>query len=289
MKRICGSLADKLYSRGFGKRDKKCIELSWVELAYLSEKKILSDDFAEVVRAASSQIPNFDIRYLVYRDLRDRGYLLKVNKEHFEGRKNYAMNFYPISDMDFFYVPSIKTRVFPFILSVVDSDGEVTYYMVERAEPRGEFKELPKEKINPEFYGKRAFIFQDAKELESKTYGRSEGNWGHLSLMEAWYLAEKGIVSKVTPVENDIYRVYRDLRDRGLIVKSGFKYGTHFRVYEKSIEEHSKYLVHILPEKEEMQKISRAVRVAHGVRKSLILAYPTKKDILYFKFSWIRP
>ncbi|MCK5043319.1 MAG: tRNA-intron lyase, partial [Candidatus Aenigmarchaeota archaeon] len=27
------------------------------------------------------------------------------------------------------------------------------------------------------------------------------------------------------------YTVYRDLRNRGFIVKSGFKFGTHFRVY----------------------------------------------------------
>ncbi len=28
---------------------------------------------------------------------------------------------------------------------------------------------------------------------------------------------------------------YRDLRNRGFIVKSGFKFGTHFRVYERGV------------------------------------------------------
>ena len=289
MRRICGSLADKLYSRGFGKRDKKCVELSWVELAYLSEKKFLNDNFADVIRNASSEIPDFDIHYLVYRDLRDRGYILKVEDGYFKGKKNYAMDFYPISDMDLFYTSDVKNRDSPFILSVVDSDGEVTYYMVEIIEPQGEYKELPEQKISLEFYGRRAFSFQGIPEVEKKTYGKNEGDWGHLSLMEASYLSEKGLSHNNFKMKGKIYKVYQDLRERGLIVKSGFKYGTHFRVYEKSMEEHSKYLVHVIPGREEIQKISRAVRVAHGVRKSLILAYPTKKDILYFKFSWIRP
>ncbi len=288
-KKICGPLADKLYSRGFGKRRGKCVELSWEEMAYLCEKGNLNMDFSEVVRSASSSISNFDIRYLVYRDLRERGYVLSVEDGYFKGRKNYAMNFYPLSDMDDFNVEEVKDRECPFILSVVDFDGEATYYMVEIINPQGGYKELPKKAANIEFYGKRAFSFEEIGHLEEKTYGRNEGSWGHLSLWEANYLAEKGILEKKNAMEDGVYRVYRDLRERGLIVKSGFKYGTHFRVYERSMEEHSKYLVHVIGEKEEIQKISRAVRVAHGVRKSLILAYPGNEDILYFKFSWIRP
>ncbi len=288
-KKLCGSLADKLYSRGFGKRKGKCLELSWEEMAYLSERGTLDMNFPEVVRVASSMVPNFDIRYLVYRDLRDRGYLLSVEEGYFKGRKNYAMNFYPLSDMDEFDVGEVKDREFPFILAVVDSDGETTYYMVEMINPEGEYGELPERGANIEFYGKRAFSFEKIEHLEEKTYGRNEGDWGHLSLWEANYLAEKGIFDARPIMKDGIYGVYRDLRNRGLIVKSGFKYGTHFRAYEKSMEEHSKYLVHVIPEKEEIQKISRAVRVAHGVRKSLILAYPGTEDILYFKFSWIRP
>jgi len=66
-------------------------------------------------------------------------------------------------------------------------------------------------------------------------------------------------------------RAYDDLRRRGLVVKTGFKYGSHFRVYDGSPDgHHSKYLVHavhwdyrtIWPE------ISRAVRLAHGVKRT---------------------
>ncbi len=287
--KICGSLADKLHSRGFGRRKGKCVELSWEEMAYLVEKKIIDEDFSDVVRKASSSISNFDIRYLAYRDLRDRGYVLSVENGYFKGRKNYAMDFYPISDMDEFSVDDMRNKEFPLILAVVDFDGETTYYLVELINPEGKYHILPEEKIDLEFHGNRAFSFESIKSLEERTYGKDEGTWGHLSLLEVSYLAEKGILDNTPIMESDIYLVYRDLRNRGLIVKSGFKYGTHFRVYERSMDEHSKYLVHVISKREEIQKISRAVRVAHGVKKNLLLAYPDNGDILYFKFSWIRP
>jgi len=285
---ICNSIADKLSSRGFGKRDGKCIELSWVELAYLSEKGIVEYDFEEVVKEASKEIQNFDILFIVYRDLRDRGYVLKDKGEYFMGRKNYSMAFYPLSDLDYFDVNEFVEKKYPLILSTVDFDGEVTYYLVDMAEPKGTYFKIPQKGLNFEIYGKRAFVFSNLQDFEELTYGRNEGTWGHLSLLEIKYLAEKGVIEKSLEV-GDIYDVYKDLRSRGLIVKSGFKYGTHFRVYENSMEEHSKYLVHLIPKKEEIQKISRAVRVAHGVRKTLLLAHNLNGKIVYFSISWIRP
>ncbi len=289
MKRtICNSLADKLYSRGFGNRDGKCIGLSWVELAYLSEKGILDYDFEDVVRKASREVPNFDILFIVYRDLRERGYVLKDRGNYFMGRKNYSMAFYPLSDMDYFDVSEFVEKQYPLILSIVDFDGEVTYYLVDIVDPKGTYFKIPQEELNFEIYGKRAFVFTNLQNFENLTYGRNEGTWGHLSLLEIKYLAEKGVVEK-DPEVGGVYDIYKNLRDRGLIVKSGFKYGTHFRVYENSMEEHSKYLVHLISEREEIQKISRAVRVAHGVRKTLLLAHNLNGKIVYFSVSWIRP
>ncbi len=287
-KKICNSLADKLYSRGFGNRKGKCIELSWVELAYLSEKGIVNYNFEDVVKKASEEVSNFDILFIVYRDLRDRGYVLKDKGKYFIGRKNYSMAFYPLSDLDYFDVNEFMGKEYPLILSIVDFDGEVTYYMVDIIEPKGTYFKIPQEKLNFEIYGKRAFVFSNLQNFENLTYGRNEGSWGHLSLLEIKYLGEKGVVER-SPEVGEVYDIYRDLRERGLIVKSGFKYGTHFRVYENNMEEHSKYLVHLISEKEEIQKISRAVRVAHGVRKTLLLANNLNRKIVYFSISWIRP
>mgnify|MGYP000044053978 CR=1 FL=1 len=286
--KICGNLADRLFSRGFGVREKKCLKLSWEEALYLCEKGILRCEFEEILDEASSHLADFDIRYLVYRDLKNRGYVLRVKEDHFQGKKSYSMSFYPLSDMDYFDPDEILNKNPPLILSIVDGDGDITYYMVEIHEPRGEYFNFPTS-LNAKYYGRRYFVFEELEQLERSTYGRREGRFGHLSLLEARYLGERGLIHPVESSGEEIYKVYRDLRERGLIVKSGFKYGTHFRVYERSMEEHSRYLVHVIFGKEELQKVSRAVRVAHGVRKELLLAYIKEKEIKYFRVSWIRP
>lgn len=78
------------------------------------------------------------------------------------------------------------------------------------------------------------------------------------------------------------YAVYSDLRERGLIVKSGFKFGSHFRVYERGVNpytsgekkqsQHTKYVVHAVPENHTMsfQEMSRAVRLAQNIRASML-------------------
>ncbi len=289
--RICGPKADKLFSRGFGRRDGKCILLSWVESLYLSEKSTISEDFVTLLSEGSREIKDLDVRYLTYRDLRERGYVLRVEDKYFRGRKNYSMNFYPISDLDFFFADSFLRREMPFILAVVDGDGDITYYMVDIADPKGKFFRLPHKKIKGYNYGERYFVME-YEGLKDTTFGKIEGFFAHLSIFETRYLMEKGYLQGdfgENIFDDPIYSVYRDLRERGLIVKSGFKYGTHFRVYERSMEEHSKYLVHVIPPKEEMQKLSRAARVAHGVRKNLLLAYVKNKKISYFRIAWIKP
>ncbi|MEM0481059.1 MAG: tRNA-intron lyase [Candidatus Aenigmatarchaeota archaeon] len=89
------------------------------------------------------------------------------------------------------------------------------------------------------------------------------------------------------------YEVYKDWRSKGYILKTGFKFGTHFRIYfpgaspaKKGKEwQHSKHVLHIfykdvsLP----MNEWARAVRVAHGVRKTFITAIPGMKKEDYMK------
>jgi len=72
------------------------------------------------------------------------------------------------------------------------------------------------------------------------------------------------------------YAVYEKLRNNGLVPKTGFKFGTHFRVYE-NIEDlsklpHSEYLVHAIEHDHvfSLQQLSRAVRLANSVRKEMI-------------------
>ena len=98
------------------------------------------------------------------------------------------------------------------------------------------------------------------------------------------------------------YTVYKDLRNRGYIVKSGFKFGTHFRVYDrginpykagsKELKEHTKYNVHAVPENftSSYQEWSRYVRLSQNIRATALLAVVDEEgDVTYYKIMRIRP
>jgi tRNA-intron endonuclease len=121
-----------------------------------------------------------------------------------------------------------------------------------------------------------------------------------LSLVEAAYLMKRGqleielnaqqppkplnieqFIDYASSIESDFmdkYAVYEDLREKGLIVKTGFKFGSHFRVYKAKQQKHSSYLIHVLPEEHvfSMSDLSRAVRLAHGVKKRMIFSFKEK-------------
>ena len=91
------------------------------------------------------------------------------------------------------------------------------------------------------------------------------------------------------------YLVYKDLRIRGYIIKTGFKYGSDFRIYERGHapgDGHSNFLAKILSEEQEIKvrDFSSYVRVAHGVRKTLLLAVVDDEyDITYYDIEWTKP
>ena len=134
-----------------------------------------------------------------------------------------------------------------------------------------------------------------------------------LGLMEAVYLAEKGVLRVVDGASGRelgvdelrdyarrviarfelLYRVYRDLRERGYVVRSGLKYGADFAVYERGPGlEHAPYLVHVEPSAESIDplEVVRAGRLSHSVRKDFILAVVASGgDVVYLLFSWSKP
>jgi tRNA-intron endonuclease len=88
---------------------------------------------------------------------------------------------------------------------------------------------------------------------------------------------------------------YTDLRSRGYVVKTGLKFGSHFRVYErgeKPGEAHSKFLVHAIPEgfKFTPTELARLVRLAHSVKKKILWAIVDDEgDITYYSLARERP
>lgn len=155
---------------------------------------------------------------------------------------------------------------------------------------------------------------QKAISLNQKSFfGKLEDGILELSLIEAFYLMENGRLN-IYNVDSDEkleinyireiikkkgnyakYCVYKDLKDRGYIIKTGFKYGSEFRLYERGKspgDGHSEYLVKIIHEDYDINALDFAsyVRVSHGVKKSLLMAVvDDEEDITYYKIEWTRP
>jgi tRNA-intron endonuclease len=134
-----------------------------------------------------------------------------------------------------------------------------------------------------------------------------------LDLMEGLYLAEKGIITVYEGLEkrkvdlkklrqktkklyegfNEKYAVYHDLRDSGLIVTPGIKFGCDFAVYKHGPGvEHAPYMVSVKSAKAEITatEIVKAGRLATTVRKRFIIAVPDleKEKIRYLMFKWFK-
>ena len=142
-------------------------------------------------------------------------------------------------------------------------------------------------------------------------FGKLSEDKLELSLIEALYLMEKGrlnlfkgndecSVNEILTIlkDNNVYGkylVYSDLKDRGYIIKTGFKYGSDFRLYDRGHspgEGHSDYLVKVIYENYEIPVLDFAsyIRVSHGVRKKLLLAIVDEDhDITYYNVEWTKP
>ncbi|HHQ45443.1 MAG TPA: tRNA-intron lyase [Candidatus Altiarchaeales archaeon] len=142
--------------------------------------------------------------------------------------------------------------------------------------------------------------------LKQRGYGEEVEGQHVISIIEAVYLLEQGALEIMSggeklSVEDLIgaggkaeqhfynkYLVYRDLRNRGLLVRSGLKFGSDFRIYErggKLGEAHSTKLVHVVPEEYtcSFPELSRAIRLAGNVNKQMIYAIVDEEsDITYY-------
>ncbi len=134
-----------------------------------------------------------------------------------------------------------------------------------------------------------------------------------LDLMEGVYLADKGVVAiyeeskknKVSLVKlkqkakklyeefDQKYIVYRDLRDNGLIVTPGIKFGCDFAVYKYGPGvEHAPYMVSVKTGNSDISatEVVKAGRLATTVRKRFIIAVPAseKNNVKYLIFKWFK-
>ena len=135
-----------------------------------------------------------------------------------------------------------------------------------------------------------------------------------LTFLEAAYLLEKEKIaildgrSKDIPFESFLkrakrgkgnfwtrYCVFRDMRNRGYIVKTALKFGADFRVYGRGVkpgEDHAKWILFPVEESSAMTwyEFSAKNRVAHSTRKNLLIAVVDEEnDVSYWEVRWIRP
>lgn len=163
-----------------------------------------------------------------------------------------------------------------------------------------------------------AYLKGEEDELEEvhteDYYGKLKDGKLVLSPSETVHLLERDLIGVEQTfdevydffIENDTdfsqkYAAYSDLRERGLIVKTGFKFGAHFRVYsrgvnpykeEKGRKEHTKFIVHAVRENEDMsfQEMSRGVRLANNIRADMMWAVvDSEKDVTYYRVEHRNP
>jgi tRNA-intron endonuclease len=144
-------------------------------------------------------------------------------------------------------------------------------------------------------------------QLIQRGFGERVGKHLVLELCEALYLLEKNkltVLSEggrkmkpssllryaraIEPRFYTRYLVFKDLRDKGYVVKTGFKFGFHFRVYPKGKkpgEEHSAWVVWAVTQDESftMPELSRMVRLAGNLNTQLLIAVvDAENDINYY-------
>lgn len=156
----------------------------------------------------------------------------------------------------------------------------------------------------------------DARELfNSSRFGdlREDGKV-HLSLIEGLYLLEREKVTiydgKNHLLQFDEYlrkairrdpkfiirfAVFKDLRNRGYVVKTALKFGADFRVYDRGVkpgEDHAKWVVYPVHEDAGLTWYEFAAknRVAHSTKKRLLLGVvDDESDVSYWECRWLRP
>jgi tRNA-intron endonuclease, archaea type len=135
-----------------------------------------------------------------------------------------------------------------------------------------------------------------------------------LSLTEAMYLLERGKIAlldgKNKPISTELflkkasktqknfwvkYCVFKDIRDRGYIIKTALKFGADFRVYDRGVkpgEDHARWIIYPVHEGDHFtwHEFSAKNRVAHSTKKRLLIGVVDDEgDVSYWEVRWMKP
>ncbi len=316
------------------------LKLELMEAIYLVESdrlSVASDgspiSAADLLRTGHKASEGFEVRYLVYRELRQRGYVVKTSSPPLDFRV-FPRGGAPSKTPSKWWVAAISERsTFDLgallghldrtsdvrkglLLAVVDEESDVTYYEVKRVVPKGRLGAVDLSSAH------EGLLMADRVMVDAghsavaihggHFFGKMIGQALQLSLIEATFLVELGALKlrdaktnkpvglpalkkRARAVQPDFdlrLSTFKDMKGKGMVVKTGFKYGSHFRAYEGDPDKsHARYLVHAVPEEYTTMwpEVSRAVRLAHGVKKEILLGRVSKKEVEYVGLSRFRP
>jgi len=177
---------------------------------------------------------------------------------------------------------------------------------------------MSKQRIQAEFAKERVLTenSDQARDLyNTSRFGKILDNGRvQLSLLETLYLVDKKrlevldgrnkpipqekFLKKAAKIAPDFwikYVVFKDLRNRGYIIKTALKFGADFRVYERGVkpgEDHAKWVVFPVHEVNSLtwHEFSAKNRVAHSTKKRLMIGVVDDEgDVSYWEVRWLRP
>jgi tRNA-intron endonuclease len=243
------------------------------------EKKLSFNDIASIFIKENPKLFAF---YNAYRDWRDRGLFIKRIKKDMKFKKRIAVD-YPSKRVKYPKL-NVKAVFYPFdMASVVDDVTNVKDIFADFW-----FGQLGVYKQHEKGSTLKFDVFETlflAKHCELNVINIENGK--KLSFNTLLKL-----VSRNYHNIKDLYEVYEDWRLRGFVIKTGYKFGSHFRIYfpgvspvKKEKWKHSRHVLHVFPKEQRLliSEWARAVRVAHSVRKTFVLGIPGMKRKDYVK------
>jgi tRNA-intron endonuclease len=298
-------------SSGYGRPvDGGEIELAPVEATHLLYRGDLDSvdemDFQSLLGSAVVS----EVDFFVYKDVRDRGfYCSPALPERVDDPGGCDFVVYPRGkgpwDDEIAYRLTVVSEretvpastLGDCALAVVDEESEVSYFETSAPDVTGTSRsEIPA--VAGDLLADRVVCWDPPAALyEQAFYGQpvdeQDADAVQLSLVEAAYLADSGtlriegggdaVIERGRSVEGERFdrrlAIYETLREAGVAPKTGFKFGADFRTYAavESVENlgHSELLVRVFDAGHvfEPRDLALDVRLAHGVRKTMVYAF----------------
>ncbi|WP_255198244.1 tRNA-intron lyase [Halorarius litoreus] len=330
-------------SRGYGDPRGDGLALSRVEAAHLLYRGDIDAVEGRGFESFLTSEPGLAARFLVYKNLRDRGFYLSAAREGWvDDPAGADFIVFPRGQGPWDDAVEYRVRVVAeresvpadalgdVVLAVVDEESELTYLETDHIDVSGSTATTLDWSVDATLLDDRAVVWGPPEGLYHEGfYGQpldDQGTALQLSLVEAAYLAREGVISfegnegrDASPGQSahgaadgveavvDCGReaegerfdrrlsVYADLRGRGVVPKTGFKFGADFRTYAdvESVDAlgHSELLVRVLPANHVFspRDLSLDVRLAHGVRKRMVFAFTSGDGIEWLTVGRLTP